>query len=203
MAASIWNWLSDIFSPKESSVVTPNPQSTTQPDPAVLLACRISMHYEGCPTDAEGMCIPYLDPARIPTIGFGSTYYEDGSRVSLADAPIPLARAKILLYRKMEQFMAIVDQYVDAPLNQGQAGALSSFVYNEGPGRFESSTMLKYLNAHNYAGAAGEFPKWDIGGGRRLPGLSERRKTEQNLFETGNLIFYGPGMVVVPEGSYP
>jgi lysozyme len=31
---------------------------------------------------------PYLCPAKIPTIGYGNTYYPDGTRVTLLDKPI-------------------------------------------------------------------------------------------------------------------
>ena len=36
---------------------------------------------------------PYLCPAGVPTIGYGSTRYEDGSKVSLTDPPITQERA--------------------------------------------------------------------------------------------------------------
>lgn len=31
---------------------------------------------------SDGMVSPYICPAGVPTIGFGSTYYEDGRRVT-------------------------------------------------------------------------------------------------------------------------
>jgi len=46
----------------------------------------------------EGLILhPYLCSAGVPTIGYGSTYYQDGSRVSLADTPIDKATAEYLL----------------------------------------------------------------------------------------------------------
>jgi lysozyme len=65
---------------------------------------------------------------------------------------------------------------------QGQYDALVSFTYNEGAGRLQSSTLLKVLNAGDYAGAAGQFGVWVCGGGVKLPGLVARREAEAALF---------------------
>ncbi|WP_446731458.1 glycoside hydrolase family protein [Pseudomonas sp. PSKL.D1] len=35
-----------------------------------------------------------------------------------------------------------------------------------------SSTLLRLLNADDYAGAAEQFPRWNKAGGKVLPGLS-------------------------------
>jgi lysozyme len=72
---------------------------------------------------------------------------------------------------------------VKVPLKQGQYDALVSFTYNEGAGKFQSSTLLKMLNAGNYAGAAGQFGAWVYGGGVELPGLVIRRQAEAAIFD--------------------
>jgi len=187
------NWLIRILDsvfaskPKDPAPVITKPLCT--PDPAVLLACKIAQHYEGL------FLKPYLDPAGIPTIGWGSTYYENGTRVTMQDPEITEARAKILLYTKMEGFVSIVDQYVDVPLNVSDTASLADLVYNIGPTEFEGSTLLHLLNTGSRTGAEEQFPLWDRGGGQVLTGLEERRKTEQTLFETGNLVFYTPNQV--------
>lgn len=58
----------------------------------------------------EGLSLkPYLCPAGIPTIGYGSTFYEDGTKVTLKDKAITEARAtKMLLHE-----VAISEKYVD------------------------------------------------------------------------------------------
>jgi len=181
------NWfislLDRIFAskPKDTPMIA-KPLCT--PDPAVLLACKIAQHYEGL------ILKPYLDPAGAPTIGYGSTYYENNTKVTMQDPEITLARAKILLYTKMEGFVSIVDQYVDVPLSSSQTAALSDWVYNLGPVAFEQSTMLKYVNASNHAEAGKQMLLWDHAGGEVLPGLESRRKTEQTLYLTGDLVFY-------------
>ena len=40
---------------------------------------------------------PYLDPINIPTIGYGNTYYEDDTKVTMNDKPITKERAEELL----------------------------------------------------------------------------------------------------------
>ena len=46
-------------------------------------------------TKHEGLSLkPYLCPAKIPTIGYGNTYYSDGKRVTLLDKQITKEEAK-------------------------------------------------------------------------------------------------------------
>ena len=72
------------------------------------------------------------------------------------------------------------------PLNQNQFDALVSFVYNLGAGAFEGSTLLKDLNAHNFAAVPGQLEEWVHAGSQVLPGLVARRKAEARLFTTGH-----------------
>ncbi|MNV99174.1 Phage lysozyme [compost metagenome] len=46
------------------------------------------------------------------------------------------------------------------------------------------STLLKYLNAGDYASAANQLLRWSKADGRVLPGLTRRRRAEKELFET-------------------
>jgi lysozyme len=68
-------------------------------------------------------------------------------------------------------------------LNQGQYDALVDFTYNLGPAALQGSTLLRKLNAGDYAGAAAEFPKWCHAGRAVLPGLVTRRARERAMFE--------------------
>jgi lysozyme len=58
-----------------------------------------------------------------------------------------------------------------------------SFSYNEGAGRLQSSTLLKNLNAKDYAAAPGQLAEWVYGGGVKLPELVTRRAAEAAMFE--------------------
>ena len=73
---------------------------------------------------------------------------------------------------------------VKVPLTQGQFDALCSFTYNLGCTQLAKSTLLRKLNAGDYAGASDEFPKWCYDDGKPLRGLKRRRLAEQLLFNS-------------------
>ena len=58
-------------------------------------AVDLIKHFEGL------RLTPYLCSAGVPTIGYGSTFYEDGRKVSLQDPPITKERAEELLQFKI------------------------------------------------------------------------------------------------------
>lgn len=120
---------------------------------------------------------PYLCPAKVPTIGYGATYYLDGRKVKLTDPAISEAQADKLLDKMLEKYEQAVERYAQVPLNQNQFDALVSFCYNVGAENLRTSTLLKKLNAKDYAGAGEQFLKWNRGGGRVLQGLVNRRNT--------------------------
>jgi len=77
-----------------------------------------------------------------------------------------------------------VNHHVTAGINQNQFDALVSFVYNVGGGNFQSSTLLRELNAGDFKNAAEQFLRWDKQKGKVLPGLTKRRQAEKELFES-------------------
>ena len=132
----------------------------------------------------EGLSLkPYLDKVNIPTIGFGSTYYEDGTKVKLKDKPITEERATQLLeFIANKTFSENINKVVKVPLNQNQFDALVSFAYNIGNKNFNWSTLLKKLNQSDYEGASLEFGRWNQANGKILNGLVLRRQKEKELF---------------------
>jgi lysozyme len=74
---------------------------------------------------------------------------------------------------------------VDVALNQHQADALASFIYNVGSGNFGRSTLRKRLNQGSYDAVPGELKRWTFAGGRQWPGLVRRREDEARLFTQG------------------
>lgn len=132
----------------------------------------------------EGLSLkPYLDKVNIPTIGFGSTYYEDGRKVKLKDKPITEERATQLLeFIANKTFSENINKVVKVPLNQNQFDALVSFAYNIGNKNFNWSTLLKKLNQSDYEGASLEFGRWNQASGKILSGLVLRRQKEKELF---------------------
>lgn len=125
---------------------------------------------------------PYKDVVGIPTIGVGATFYQDGRKVAMTDPPMTEAQVTALLQFHLQQFEKDVSKLVKVPLGGNQFSALVSFAFNCGTGNLQSSTLLKKLNALDYAGAANEFAKWDKAKGQVVAGLTRRRKAEKDLF---------------------
>lgn len=127
---------------------------------------------------------PYLCPANVPTIGYGSTYYPDGKKATLQDKEITEQKAcEILEYIANKDFGSNINKVVKVPLNQNQFDALVSFSYNVGNGNFNSSTLLKLLNQVFYNEASVQLLRWDKANGMPLAGLTKRRKAEKELFD--------------------
>jgi lysozyme len=123
----------------------------------------------------------YTCPAGVTTIGWGTTG-ELGHKIS----PGTVWTAKECddaFLNDMRQFENAVKHAVKVPLTQYQFDALVSFTYNCGQGALQKSTLLKRVNAKDFAGAAGEFRKWNKGGGKVLAGLTRRRASESLLFQ--------------------
>lgn len=67
-------------------------------------------------------------------------------------------------------------------LNDKQIASIISLAYNIGVANFKASTMFKLLQAGKIDKAGLEFKKWVFAGGKKLKGLENRRKDEQDLY---------------------
>lgn len=123
----------------------------------------------------------YLCPANVWTIGYGNTFYEDGTKVQEGDV-ITRERAEELLEFVYDKFEFEVVEMVKVPITENQLGALVSFAFNLGSGALKKSTLLKLVNVQDFSGAADEFLKWTRAGGKVLNGLVRRRSAERDLF---------------------
>ena len=135
----------------------------------------------------------YRDPVGVLTIGYGHT----GRDVKPGQV-ISQARAEQLLKGDTGWAQDAVRRSVKVPLSQGQFDALTSFTYNLGAGALASSTLVKKLNARDYAGAQKEFGRWVHAGGEVLAGLVRRRAAEAKMF--GNK---APGTGTTPMPTQP
>jgi lysozyme len=117
------------------------------------------------------------------TIGYGNTFYEDGSKIKKKDV-ITKQRADELFENIVsEEFVKPVKKVLKVQLNDNQFSALISFTYNLGIGNFKSSTLLKKVNANpNDPAIEKEFGKWVKAGGKVLKGLVIRRAAEARLY---------------------
>lgn len=120
----------------------------------------------------------YKDSVGILTIGYGHT-----NAVKAGDV-VTGEQADAFLREDLQVAELTVNTNVKVKLTQGQFDALVSFVFNLGSGNFVKSTLIKKLNAGDYAGAADEFGKWGNAGGKKLPGLVKRRAAEREVFLT-------------------
>ena len=124
----------------------------------------------------------YLCPAGVWTIGYGNTFYENGSKVQEGEK-ITLDRADKLLFFVVQKFESEVLKLVKSAINENQLGALTSFAFNVGAGNLAKSTLLKKVNANpNDATIRDEFIRWTKAGGKVLNGLVTRRKAEAELY---------------------
>lgn len=132
--------------------------------------------FEGCKLEA------YKCPAGIPTIGFGSTLYENGERIKLGDK-IDLKRAEQLLANTLGTYELFVDANTRDDISQGQFDALVDFAYNCGNGNLKSSTLLKKVNLNpNDKTIKDEFMKWTRANNKVMNGLINRRKAEVEVY---------------------
>lgn len=128
----------------------------------------------------------YLDTNGLPVLGYGQTKI-NGKTVRMGQY-ITQAEADVALQHELDRLQKVVLSHVKVDLNPHQLSALTSLVYNAGMRILTNSTLIRKLNAGDYAGAAQEFPRWNKANkGASLvvfPGLTRRRIAEQQLFLT-------------------
>jgi lysozyme len=191
---------------KPSSPVAKPEVPTAAPVPHWIDLCRpMTEHFERCvliaypdpasqlgeAIQARGQWEQVLGGAAIPadlthldghpwTCGYGCTGPDIFEGVVWTQA-----HADSQLTIRLNQSADAVDRHVQVDISPAQKAALTDFVFNEGEGNFASSTLLKLLNSSDFVGAAAQFSRWDIAGGKPLAGLDARRAAEKQLFTTG------------------
>lgn len=132
-------------------------------------------HFESCKLKA------YPDPGSKNgepwTIGRGHTGPEVKAGLVWTQEQADMAFRTDLTKFEME-----VSSFVKVPLEQGQFDALVAFAYNVGLASLYKSTLLRLLNAGDYAGAALQFRRWNKNDGQVMRGLTRRRAAEEGLF---------------------
>jgi lysozyme len=144
------------------------------------LAIDLCKRWEGLhKVGADGLVYPYLCPAGVWTIGYGSTRLSDGSPITKDTPPLTPLECELLL---LEGIRARLGKTLDlSPIlywYPSSLGAILSFVYNLGVANYARSTLRKRINEGNWEAAEKELEKWVWAGGRKLAGLLARRKDE-------------------------
>lgn len=133
---------------------------------------------------------PYKCPAGVWTIGYGTTRYPNGKKVTENDIAITKDVAEVYLIEHLKKVETIVDSLCRDDLNQNQFDAICDFVYNAGTSYIDKKGIKRLYNLfkhiNNYM-TKGELTKyWSnlaiTGGGKKLNGLIKRRKFEVDLY---------------------
>lgn len=152
----------------------------------VALGSEIISEFEGFSAE------PYLDPIGLATIGYGTTVYPGGEKVSISDAPISHETAVEYLndyvYRKIiPALSSSIGRW--GAFDNGEKAALISFAYNLGPnfyGRSGFKTISSALDSEDYKSKVPEaITLYDKAGGNQLAGLVRRRAYEAEVWRTG------------------
>jgi GH24 family phage-related lysozyme (muramidase) len=128
--------------------------------------------------NAEGLRLSAYPDAGGHSIGYGH-HIQAGETFN---GPIPIGRANQLFTSDIAHVQQIINSHVRVPLSQGEYDALADLVFNEG---HIPPTLLKKLNAGDYAGAQAEFSRNVYSQGQINHGLVMRREADANLWATG------------------
>lgn len=156
------------------------PLSSTKPKapPISIAAVNIIKEFEGFKSHA------YIDTDGTPVIGYGLSQIK-GESVQIGDRISP-DEANVALHSQLQVIQQELDKAIKVDLSDEQLGAIASLSFNAGVNHIADSTLVKKINAGNYADAANEFLRWDKANVRgrlvQLPGLTRRRRAERELF---------------------
>jgi lysozyme len=136
---------------------------------------------------------PYRCPAKLWTVGVGHVLYPDQARLPMDQRDFyqlrdgdnrVLSTEEVdgILRSDLDRFERGVERYCPVSLTQGQFDALVSFSFNCGLGLLQRSTLRQKVLRGDKEGAAEEFLKYCMAGGKILRGLQNRRNDEKALF---------------------
>ena len=126
---------------------------------------------------------PYLCQAGVPTVGWGTTMYPNGKKVTINDMPITKQQAEIYLRNDIKTVEENIKLFLTKVLTQNQLNALISFAYNVGIGGLQKSTLLKKINVNPYDKTIREaFGQWIYVKEVKSQGLINRRAKEADLY---------------------
>lgn len=142
--------------------------------------------FESCLKPTTGGYTTYYCPANVLTIGWGTTR---------SDAPDlqpgelwPRAKCDEVFASSLAKYERAVRSYEQrrvqaghSALNQNQFDALTSFVYNCGPGGLAGNVGRAVVEGRDDA-VPEYLSRWNKGGGRVLAGLVRRRKAEGQMW---------------------
>jgi lysozyme len=124
----------------------------------------------------------YLDSGDLPTIGWGTTRYPDGTRVKMGDT-CTQEQADMWLREEVRRTERTVDDLTIDTLTVRQFDALVSMAYNCGTAGFRKSTLRRRVNLDPYDPAIRPaFLMWVYDNGDFVQGLLNRRTAEADHY---------------------
>lgn len=144
--------------------------------PSIDIAKGIAKLFEGFRSK------PYRCPAGVATIGYGTTMYPNGQKVTMDDKPATVEDAEVYLEHEMLNCQSKALKYCPGlSCDENRLAAVTDFIYNLGPGQFQNSTLRRRINQQDWPEVKKELMRWVRGGGKILPGLVKRRVVEAKL----------------------
>jgi GH24 family phage-related lysozyme (muramidase) len=138
----------------------------------MLNAIALIRHFEGCHLQA------YRCPGGVWTIGWGNTFYADGTPVQKGDR-ITQQEADRLNVRTVEVISQDLDDALRVRIPYCYRTALISFCYNFSVPIFLGSTLCRMLHARaDLADLQYQIRRWNKVNGRVSAGLVRRRNCE-------------------------
>lgn len=120
--------------------------------------------------------VPYRDVVGVLTVCDGHT-----GRDIIPGKRYTDKECDALTRSDLQRIAAQVDPHIKVPTTETQRAAIYSFAYNVGASAAIKSTLLKKLNARDYAGACAELKRWVYAGGKKWRGLVSRRDVEYQV----------------------
>ena len=147
---------------------------------ALEVATKLCIEFEGF------SATPYICPAGYPSIGYGTVFKPDGTRVTMRDNPISEATALQWLAVTLEStyLMGVLKASPNLLRYPQILGAITDFAYNLGTARYRASTLRRKITEENWPEAITELHKWRRGGGKVLQGLVRRRAAEAKFLRS-------------------
>lgn len=156
----MWNWIKNIFQKKEE------PEMIY--DPFYLIRKWESFRAKA-----------YKCPVGKWTVGYGSTYYPDGTLVKEGDTITQQEANNLLAWYCTTQI-----KLPKGTFNPKQKMALYSLIYNIGQGAFNRSKCKSAIEKEDWLTAYNNWT-WIKANGKILKGLVNRRNDEKALFFEG------------------
>lgn len=135
----------------------------------------------------------YEDSSGKPTIGVGSTFYEDGRPVRMGDTISTEEAIRLCKSLVDSVFEKGVRDNLRVELYPNQIDALTSLCYNIGVEAFKNSTVLRLINSEaTRVEIENAWKMWRMSKGEVLKGLVSRREREIEYFYSHEPVNYTP-----------